>query len=216
MVLPDFIKNISEGLVKHEKSFDSILGKENVTILAPEKFIINENYWNQFKPDQKTKVGIISNGVKDYKYIGKETIYISYDLEPKPSQRPDLRNLSDCPHPNCVYCLQIKKLSTQFENGIYRSLKVGESFSFSANANLMQATLWVEQGKAKIITYEGSSEFMRSEIIDAYKPTTVWTYGRRELRTIRVFAVAEENSSTKNGITRVWCHINRYTIENWP
>ena len=216
MSIPDYIKNETTGLIKHDKSFDSILGKERITIFVPERFIVTDAYWKQFIPDNKLQAAFITKGEREYKYVGKEIIHISYDLEPKLEQRPDIRKLSSCPHPNCIYCLQIKKIKTQFENGIYRLIKVGDYFSFSANANLIQATIWIEHGKGQIFAFEGNREFMKSEIVDKYNPASVWTFGRRELRTIKVYAISDESEVEKDKFTRLWCHISRYNIENWP
>ena len=216
MSIPDYIKNETTGLIKHDKSFDSILGKERITIFVPERFIVTDAYWKQFIPDNKLQAGSITKGEREFKYVGKEIIHISYDLEPKLEQRPDIRKLSTCPHPNCIYCLQIKKIKTQFENGIYRLIKVGDYFSFSANANLIQATIWIEHGKGQIFAFEGNREFMKSEIVDKYNPASVWTFGRRELRTIKVYAIPDESEVEKDNFTRLWCHISRYNIENWP
>lgn len=216
MSIPDYIKNETKGLNKHDKSFDSILGKERITIFVPERFKVNDTYWNQFIPDNKLQAASITKGEREYKYVGKEIIHISYDLEPKIEKRPDIRKLTACPHTPCVYCQQIKKIKTHFENGIYRTLKVGEHFSFSANANLIQATLWVEQGKAQICSYEGYREFMKSEIIEKHNPASVWTFGRRDLRTIKIYAIAGESGAEKDSFARLWIHISRYNIETWP
>lgn len=215
-MIPNYIKNETSGLLKHDKSFDSILGKERITIFVPERFIVNEAYWNQFIPDNKLQAASITKGEREYKYVGKEIIHISYDLEPKLEQRPDIRKLTACPHPPCVYCQQIKKIKTEFENGIYRTLKVGDQFSFSANANLIQATLWIEHGKGQIFAYEGNREFMKSEIIDKHNPASVWTFGRRELRTIKVYAIPDDSEEEQDNFTRLWVHISRYNIESWP
>jgi hypothetical protein len=216
MSIPDYIKNETSGLIKHDKSFDSILGKERITIFVPERFTVNEAYWNQFIPDNQLQAGSITKGEREYKYVGKEIIHISYDLEPKLEQRSDIRNLSSCPHPNCIYCLQIMKIKTHFENGIYRTIKVGDHFSFSANANLIQATIWIEHGKAQIFAYEGNREFMKSEIIDKYGPANISTFGRRDLRTIKVYAIPDESEGEKDNFTRLWIHLSRYNIESWP
>lgn len=216
MSIPDFIKNETTGLYKHDKSFDSILGKERITIFVPERFKVNEMYWNQFIPDNKLQAASITRGEREYTYVGKEIIHITYDLEPKPEQRSDIRNLSSCPHPNCIHCLQIKTIKTQFENGIYRTLKVGDQFSFSANANLIQATLWVDHGKAQIYSYGGNREFMKSEIIDKHNPASISTFGRRDLRTIKIYAISDDSEAEKDNFTRLWAHISRYNIESWP
>ena len=216
MSIPDFIKNETTGLHKHEKSFDSILGKEKITIYVPERFKVNDTYWNQFIPDNKLQAASITKGERNYKYVGKEIIHISYDLEPRIEQRPDVRKISACPHPNCVYCLQIKKIKTHFENGIYRTINVGDYFSFSANANLIQATLWVEQGKAQIHAYEGNRVFMKSDIINADNPASVSSFGRRTLRTIKIYAIPDESEVENNNFTRLWVHLSRYNIESWP
>ena len=215
-MIPDYLKNETAGLNKHEKIYNSTLGKERITIYVPERFNVNEAYWNQFIPDNKIQSASITNGEREYKYIGKEIIYISYDLEPKLERRPDIRKITSCPHPNCIYCLQINKLNTKFENGIYRSIKIGDYFSFSANANLIQAVIWIEKGKAQIYAFEGNKEFMKSEIIDKYKPASVYTYGRRELRTIKIFARPDGSDDKEENVARLWCHISRYCIDNWP
>ena len=216
-MIPDYLKNDTTGLNKYEKVLH--LGNyqtERITVFVPERFNINDTYWNQFIPDNKIQAASITTGEREYKYVGKEIIHIAYDLDPKIEQRPDLRKLSSCPHTNCIYCLQIKEIKTQFENGIYRSIKVGDHFSFSANANLIQATVWIEKGKAQIYAYEGNREFMKSEVISQYKSASAYTYGRRELRTIKIHARSDELDEKKDNLTRLWCHISRYNIESWP
>ena len=93
---------------------------------------------------------------------------------------------------------------------------MGDQFSFSANANLIQATLWVENGKAQIYSYEGNREFMKSEIIDKHGPASVSTFGRRDLRTIKINAIPDESGAEEDNFTRLWVHISRYNIESWP
>lgn len=214
-MIPDYLKNDITGLNKHEKIYNSILGKERITVFAPSRFTTNNDYWDQFIPDPKVQSGFITKGEREYKYVGKEIIHIEYDLEPKIEQRPDVRKLASCPHSNCIYCLQIKNIKTHFENGIYRSIKVGDFFTFAANANLIQAVIWVEKGKAQIYAYEGNREFMSSEIIDKSKPATVFTHGRKESRSIKVYARPDDDETMDN-ITRLWIHISRYCIDNWP
>ncbi|TFG08245.1 MAG: hypothetical protein EU539_02890 [Promethearchaeota archaeon] len=211
--IPEYILKEAEGLIKHEKTFDSNLGKERITVFVPEIFSVNDTYWNQFIPDHNIEAGSISKKEREYKFVGREIVHINYDLEPKVDERPDIRKLSACPHPNCVYCLQINKIKTQFENGVYRLLKPGDHFSFYANANLIQATMWVDHGKGQIIAYEGNKEFMKSEIINKHQLACVSSYGRRLLRKIKFIAKADGDDTNH---ARLWCHIGRYNIENWP
>lgn len=215
-MIPEYLKNEITGLNKHERIYDSILGKERITIFAPKRFSMNDDYWNQFIPDNKVQSGFITKGEREYQYIGREVIHIAYDLEPKIEKRPDIRNLASCPHSNCIYCLQIKNIKTNFENGIFRSIKVGDFFSFVANVNLLQAVVWVEKGKAQIYAYEGNREFMKSEIIEKNNTATVFTHGRKESRSIKIYARLDENDDEQGNISRMWIHISRFCIDNWP
>ncbi|MFX0072974.1 MAG: hypothetical protein ACFFAO_18000 [Candidatus Hermodarchaeota archaeon] len=214
--IPEYILNEAKGLIKHEKIFDSFLGKERITVFVPKNFTIREGYWNNFIPDNKIQPGFITNEEREYKFVGKEIVHLSYDLEPRVDERPDIRKLTSCPHPNCVFCLQISQIKTHFENGVYRLIKPDDYFSFSANANLIQATMWVDHGKGQVIAYEGNREFMKSEIIEKNKLATISTFGRREMRTIKFQAKSTEQDDKDNNFARMWCHINRFNIENWP
>jgi len=217
MGIPDYFKNeITAGLIRHEKTYDSKLGKAKITVFIPERFIVDNNYWMQFIPDDKLKPATILKDQNQYKYVGNEIINITYEAESKPEQRPDLRKLSTCPHHICLYCQQINQMRTQFENGLYRILKIGDYFSFSTYANLIQATLYVDYGKAQIVAYEGNLEFMKSDILKEQELSSVRTYGRKEFRTIKIFARPDESKKDKDDFARIYAIINRYNIENWP
>ncbi len=216
MGLPDFIFNEANalGLNKHEKTFElKDLGTERVTVFLPKNFRVNNEYWDQFAPEYSLKAGYVGEKEREYKYIGKEIVHISYDLEPKIENRADLMELSGCPHSACTHCLQIERLETKFESGIYRLIKDGDFFAFSANTHLIQATMWVFFGKGQVYSYEGKKTFMKSEIIDQHNVASVWTNGRFLPRSVRFYS--RLNDSGQEKFARLWCHITRFKISSW-
>ncbi|MBD3341963.1 MAG: hypothetical protein GF353_22880 [Candidatus Lokiarchaeota archaeon] len=214
MSVPDSIKLQAKNLIKHEKTFKlSELGTQRITVFVPQRFNINKEYWEQFLPEKPLNAGAVEKKEREYRYVGKEIVHISYDRETQMEERRDLRNLSACPHEVCNFCHQIKKMESKFENGIYRLIKIRDFFTFSANTNLIQATIWVEKGKAQIHSYTGNSEFMKSDVVNKHRVACVWTNGRKEHRSIKVYAIEGEGD---NNYARVWCHISRYNVANWP
>ncbi len=219
MVIPEYIKNEANdlGLIKHEKTFELVdIGTERITVFLPNDFKVNNDYWNQFIPDYSFKAGSIGEEEeeREYKYVGNEIVHISYDIEPKIEDRIDLKEFSGCPHTPCKYCQQIKRIETKFENGVYRLIKEGDFFSFSANANLIQATMWVQWGKGQVYSYEGKNVFMKSEIINQNNVACIWTYGRIHPRSVKFYS--RPGDSNQENFSRLWCHISRYNIANWP